>query len=77
MKSECTELRDIERELWGNGVDKAEYSTDRWWEEANDEYEATTQQVAHVKKVLTNATQSLRLLSVSSRQNMIGSHCSY
>ena len=56
------ELRGIERKLVKDGIDEEEFSTDRWWREINEEYEATKLQIANVKTLIKRKEEQLEAL---------------
>jgi hypothetical protein len=49
MKSGRNMLRDIERELWRDNVDRDRYCEDRYWSEANESYEGKQRQIEEVR----------------------------
>ena len=56
------ELRGIERKLVKDGIDEEKSSTDRWWREINEEYEATKMQIANVKTLIKRKEEQVEAL---------------
>ena len=58
-KTSRAELRTLERELVKDGINEEDFSTDKWWRDANEEYETTKAEIADIKARISESKQRL------------------